>query len=228
MKILYTKEQFNQAKNNNKLPLECYNCHDVFYKIKSDIVKVLNGYKNVACKFCSRKCMGQFIYTQKSTICKNCNKTVKKSVRHIKKSKSGNLFCNSSCAASYNNKHKTYGTRRSKLEIYICQRLKEDFPQLEVYENRRDIIDSELDIYLPQLRLAIELNGIFHYEPIYGKDNLIKIKNNDRQKIIKCYEAGIELLVIDTTNQKYFKESTSKKYYDIIKNIITDNLQRVT
>jgi hypothetical protein len=35
-----------------------------------------------------------------------------------------------------------------------------------------------LDFYFPELRFAIELNGITHYEPIYGEDKFEKIKNS--------------------------------------------------
>lgn len=178
-----------------------------------------------ACLASLGKCDTSHLNKPKQVTCLNCSRSFLKNICQIKKH--SNHFCSRSCSASYNNTHKNKGTRRSKLEIYICQRLKEDFPQLEIYENRKDVIDSELDIYFPQLRLAIELNGIFHYEPIYGKDKLERTQNNDKQKIIRCYEAGIELMIIDVSQLNYFKENKANEYYRIIKNNVTSVLSRL-
>jgi hypothetical protein len=86
--------------------------------------------------------------------------------------------------------------------------------------NRKEAIGSELDIHIPSLNLAFELNGIFHYEPIYGEDKLQKIEENDISKSKACHDAKIDLCVIDTSGQKYFKPKTSEKYLNIITNII--------
>ena len=141
------------------------------------------------------------------------------STRVIKSDKSKNLFCSHSCAAKYNNTHKTKGCRRSKLEIWLEQKLKEKY-SFEILFNEKNIINSELDIYIPHLKLAFELNGIFHYEPIFGKEKLSQIQNNDNRKFQACLEHDIELCIIDTSQQKYFKEKTSLKYLNIICNII--------
>ena len=75
-------------------------------------------------------------------------------------------------------------------------------------------------IYIPSLRLAFELNGIFHYEPIFGQDRLDKIQSNDGNKFQRCQEQGISLCIIDTSKQTYVKESTSQPFLDIILDII--------
>jgi len=100
------------------------------------------------------------------------------------------------------------------------KKLKEKYLSLEIHCNRKDAINSELDIYIPNLRIAFELNGIFHYEPIYGKDKLDKIKNNDERKFQACIENNIELCIIDTSRLLYFKESNAVKYLDIISSLI--------
>lgn len=176
--------------------------------------------------FCSTLCSAKFnsprrIYnTTIKTNCKNCNAEINVQFAKHKKSKSGNHFCSQSCAGIYNNTHKTTGSRRSKLEKYLEFELIKLFPELEIHFNRKDIINSELDIYIPSLKLAFELNGIFHYEPIYGQDKLNQIQNNDHRKFQACLEQNIELCIIDTSRQKYFKEQSSKKYLNIITNII--------
>jgi len=150
--------------------------------------------------------------------CLNCNVIFYKYPNQYKKRK--NHFCSKSCAASYNNKHKTKGTRRSKLEIWLEQQLTKQYSDLEILYNNNKIIGSELDIYIPKLKLAFELNGIFHYEPIYGDKKLNQIQNNDSNKFELCQEQNISLCIIDTSKQIYFKEKTSKKYFNIICEII--------
>ena len=43
--------------------------------------------------------------------------------------------------------------------------------------------------------------------------------------MIECYKRQIDLCIIDTSSQKYFKERTSKKFLDIITNIIDTSIQ---
>lgn len=139
------------------------------------------------------------------------------------KNKSKKFFCNSSCAASYNNRNKKFGIRRSKLEIWIEEELKKEY-SFEIIFNGKETINSELDIYIPSLSLAFELNGIFHYEPIYGEDKLKNIKNNDDRKFQACLEKNIELCIIDTSSAKVFKPERDRKYLDIVKKIINNKI----
>ena len=75
-------------------------------------------------------------------------------------------------------------------------------------------------IHIPSLNLAFELNGIFHYEPIFGQDKLDSIINNDNRKFQACLEKTIELVIIDAASLQYFKPQNAKKYLDIIISII--------
>jgi len=70
------------------------------------------------------------------------------------------------------------------------------------------------------LDFAIELNGIFHYEPIFGTEKLGKIQNNDNRKMIACYEKGIELAVIDTSSVTHMSKKSKIKYWNIVKDIL--------
>lgn len=163
-------------------------------------------------------------YLTNPNLCKNCNIPIvtapSKIISEIKSKK----FCSRKCSGFWQSKHKKTGTKRSKLEKWLEIKLKELYPNLDIKFNWTDSIFSELDIYIPSLKLAFELNGIFHYEPIFGLEKLTKTQVNDRQKIIKCFEIGIELCVIDTTSLTYFKEDKAEKFLKIVANIISRRL----
>jgi hypothetical protein len=167
---------------------------------------------------CSKKCALKSKTTKRKVVCRQCGSLILKKLSDIKKS--SNHFCNSSCAATYNNTHKTKGTRISKLEVWLSEKLPKLYPDLKFHFNRKDAINSELDVYIPSLELAFELNGIFHYEPIFGQEQLAKIENNDQRKFQACLENGIELCTVDVSKLSYFKDSNAQPYLNIITDII--------
>lgn len=194
--------------------LKCDECKKEFIRE----IKDWNQSKKCKNHFCDKDCFYKFQDEKIEIECRNCRKKVMKKKSYIKKT--NNSFCSQSCAGTYSNTHKKYGTRRSKLEKYIEEELIKLYPNLEIHFNRKDAISSELDIYIPKLSLAFELNGIFHYEPIYGQEKLSSIQNNDNRKFAACHNANISLCVIDTSQQKYFKPKTSQKFLNIICDII--------
>jgi transposase-like protein len=221
MKPLYNQEQYNSAKTTDKLLCECYECNQPFLATKNRIIRFLtHNIRDV--KFCSRECHSNWRIQKLKINCSNCSLDIYILPNQMKRSI--NHFCSKTCSTSYNNKNKTTGNRRSKLETWLEEQLTNLYPTLPIDFNKKDTIGSELDIYIPSLNLAIELNGIFHYEPIYGINKLDQIKSNDISKSKACFDAKIDLCIIDTSAQKYVKPSTSKKYLDIIINIVNERL----
>jgi len=220
MKPLFSEAQYSKSKSQNQLPCECYVCQDTFYVMKKTITYERKMNRN-RLKYCSLTCRDIGRNRTVTIPCDNCGNEFTKRQDQLKKSKSGKHFCSRSCAATYNNTHKKHGTRKSKLEVWLETKLMELYPDMEIHFNRKDTINSELDIYIPSIKLGFELNGIYHYEPIHGENKLQQIQNNDNRKFQACLERGIELCVIDTSQLKYFKEHKCQKYLDIILTIIT-------
>ena len=55
-------------------------------------------------------------------------------------------------------------------------------------------------------------------------DKLTQTQQNDMSKSKKCHDNHIDLCIIDTSHQKYFKESTSQQYINIIVKIIKERM----
>lgn len=223
MKPLYTKKEFNRAKSTDLLPIECPICGKPFMKLKRVILrhgKIYPDGKQYSIKYCSNTCKSKYMDDKIECTCKNCGTSVLRTLSHFNKIK--NVFCSKSCAATYNNTHKEKGTRRSKLESWLELKLSDAYPLLQILYCDKTAINAELDIYVPSLRLAFELNGIYHYEPIHGTDKLSQIKNNDQRKFQACIEHNIELVIMDVSGLKYFKENNCQKYLDIIVKIISN------
>lgn len=231
MPIISSKEQFINTKTRSLIDIKCDKCSKEFKRKKNLIFIYAKNrlteldVENIYSKeyFCSRLCSSLARLTGRTIECLQCKKLVyvTKAVADEQK------FCSQSCSATYNNAHKTYGTRRSKLEIWLEKELTIKYPNLKLHFNRKDAINSELDIYIPNLKLAFELNGIFHYEPIYGIEKLSQIQNNDTRKFQACLERGIELCIIDSSKLKYNKPEKFKKYLDIISSIIDSKIKTI-
>ena len=138
--------------------------------------------------------------------CPNCNNDfiINSSDQYYYRHKNKHKIC-----TICNPLHKPYSCGEKEVLSYISS-----IYDGTILENDRTIIKpKELDIYLPELHLAIEYNGDYwHANPkYYSEDHIIgdvpakTVWKEDKQKINRCIKAGIELLVIwedDWTNRK--------------------------
>lgn len=218
---LFTPNQLKKAKYRDKLPLQCEFCHESFWRTKKEILYYQQGRKGSKGNFCSFACIGK----NKSKnlpaitcICGHCGKEFCKSPAQFKKSK--NHFCSQSCFGFYYNANHKKGITRSKLEVWLERELHQLFPNLEIIFNHREKGITELDIYIPSLCLAFELNGVVHYKPIYGEEKLQRTQLNDQRKVIACREQNISLSIIDVS---WIKQLTEEGKSQIL-NLITSSI----
>lgn len=204
--------------NSKAVKLECPSCHKEFVRPKNVIVSKFGRHNKQTFIYCSHICSTNKKRAFYQVTCLHCKVAFFKILNQI--NKTPNHFCSKSCAATYNNAHKTSGNRRSKLEIWIQNHLTILYPTLDIKYNSKQSINSELDLFIPSLNLAFELNGIHHYEPIYGLSKLERIQNNEKKKIQACTEKKIKLIIINTSGQKVFKEETSIRFLTVIRDHI--------
>jgi len=225
---LFSQEEYQAAKFRDLLKCECDWCKTVVFKTKRYFFNHAK-FGNVG-NACSKKCAGKLSAQtlgndlSQEIVCSECGEKTLAQPSRIRNA--SNNFCSRSCNVSYQNKHKTFGIARSKLEVWLEERLKIIYPNLEIHFNRKDAINSELDFYFPSLGLAFELNGIFHYEPIFGEEKLCQIQNNDSRKFQACLENGIELCIIDSSKQKRVTDKNSQIFLDIITKLVNEKLSK--
>jgi len=193
-----------------KAQVSCSHCGQLFSKL----VKHINECKKLNLRvFCSSSC--RFLADKEVLNCTNCGKEIYRT----SSTKSKNNFCSQSCAATYNNLHKSYGFRRSKLELFLESQLRNDFPDLEFYCNTKQLAGIELDFYFPSLNLAIEVNGPTHFKPIYGLQKFNRIQQLDQLKKQACLSASVNLLIV--SNLELFTSVNALIIYLPIKDLVS-------
>lgn len=101
----------------------------------------------------------------------------------------------------------------SRIETEIVEYIK-SISKYDIIENTKSIINPyEIDIYIPELKIAFEVNGLYWHS--YG-DIGLENKNRHLNKTKKCRELGIQLIHI--TDWEW------KNKCDIIKSIILSKL----
>lgn len=103
----------------------------------------------------------------------------------------------------------------SKAEKDIYLMLKDRFPNTELH-NRKLLGNLELDIYIPEIKTAIEFNGTYwHKYPT-------KDKNYHQNKTLQCLKGGIRLIHIF---EYEWEDDTSRKKIESLINSLTGNVE---
>ena len=102
-------------------------------------------------------------------------------------------------------------------ETILYKIIKEIFPNEEITRHHRPkwLDGLELDVFLPNIKLAFEYQGQQHYKPVEiwgGEKALEKIQERDIRKKIICKNENVRLIIID-----YTEPLTREYIYNLIK-----------
>lgn len=103
--MLISKEELDSKGSRELIPLECYQCKKPHYRTKNIVLRILNGNLQNTKKgcFCSKECRGLGAQVSKVKCnCKQCGAEIYRFPSEVK----DNMFCGSSCSATFFNKNK--------------------------------------------------------------------------------------------------------------------------
>lgn len=179
------------------ISLTCSYCSTAFEKKQKDFK---SNSKNEY--FCERKCFNLRRRKRTEVSCTNCKFLFMKKTCDVTE----NNFCSQHCMAIFGNANRKIDPRlmrKSKAEIYLHEKFQKLFPMTIIECNNRKICKGlELDFYIPEWNMAIELNGPLHYFPIYGKEKLNKIIERDQRKTKIAQKLSMTLLILDISSFK--------------------------
>ena len=106
---------------------------------------------------------------------------------------------------------------RSQGEAYLALLLRRD--GYKVIQNTWDLVPGyEVDIWLPNLNVAICYNGAVHYKPIYGEGRLRQVRQRDRYRHRKLTESGIKHIIVREW-ERYDKRKVAAKFAHLKKEL---------
>jgi len=147
------------------------------------------------------KMVGQYVNASHSTKfkCNVCDHVWKQKPSKVMNG-TGCLPCDKTAKNKNQNSLKQYFTDYL-LGIELLSNHYPDF--LKTKTNKKGL---ELDLYWPELQIALELDGAQHYKPIEhwgGQENFKKTQANDKLKNKLCKKEGIHLIRVDGRKFKY-------------------------
>jgi hypothetical protein len=102
--------------------------------------------------------------------------------------------------------------RRSKNEIYFANLCKAKFGEVKTNEAMFNGWDA--DVILPQQKIAILWNGVWHRKKITKSHSVKQVKNRDKIKLNEIWKCGYSSYVIEDNGKenKAFVEKEFRKF----------------
>jgi very-short-patch-repair endonuclease len=107
----------------------------------------------------------------------------------------------------------------SKLEKFMFNKLLEDGYKVDFHKEQSLLTTKlQIDLFLPTMNVAIEIDGPSHFLPVWGEDALQKNITYDQKKEGLILGKGLKLIRIKQT--KDFSKSRSTKTYSALKELL--------
>lgn len=192
-------------------------------------------------RFCSKECANSRVFTDLSKDrIKKSVQTVVKNKQEIKKAEyylnpnkcvicnkdlpydiKNRKTCSKKCLTVINKINATKAGRisskkqnkRSKNEILFCELCEQHFGKENVLHNIPMFNDWDADIIIPNLKLAILWNGLWHYQKITKLHSLEQVQNRDLIKLKEIRKNGYTPYIIED----YGKYNETKVHNEFIK-----------
>jgi very-short-patch-repair endonuclease len=105
----------------------------------------------------------------------------------------------------------------SKLERFLLSCLIKDGYKVD-FHKEQSLLNTKLqiDLFLPTLNIAIEVDGPSHFKPVWGQENLKRNKGYDNKKTGLILGKGLVLIRIKQT--KDFSKARAQTIYNQLKN----------
>lgn len=95
----------------------------------------------------------------------------------------------------------------SKLEKFFCKSISEAGYRVEMHKMINPVEKLEIDLFIPDLKTIIEVDGPSHFLPIWGQDKLDKQINADLRKSGSLLNMGFVVIRVKSMGQ----ESVAKR-----------------
>jgi len=145
------------------------------------------------------------------------------------------MFCDIVCRGRYMRDHEEYkqmssngGKKavkksRSKNEILFTELCEAKWGKNNVKSNLKIFDGFDTDVILPNTRICIEWNGIYHYKPIFGEKVFNQVRARDKVKksiITKKYGWGLYIIKDMGSYNPSFVKSQFLKFCNILQELI--------
>jgi very-short-patch-repair endonuclease len=111
----------------------------------------------------------------------------------------------------------------SNLEKFVCEALEEKGYKVLFHKQGLIVNDNlELDLFVPSVKTAIEIDGPSHYEPIWGEEKFKKTMQADQDKNSLLLKAGYSIVRIKNTrknNTQKFRRELMEKLVETLEKI---------
>lgn len=186
MMKLYGVNHPSQSTNLMKRKIQAQHSN-MLVELNNRLVK----YNCVACSYNGKQ--DGFIYR-----CDNCGNTCNESYQFVNIVR---LARNTTPCIHCVPKNPPYSHTEREFSNWVCGNISCDYKL-----NVRDVIDGELDLYIPSMKIAFEFNGIYYHSELF------KLNDYHLNKTNKCNALGIRLIHIWEDDWLYKK--------DIVKSIV--------